>query len=196
MNLRKDFSEEDITHSIVKATTQNSGLKYYEMVLVVWHNGVTKNKGKNCTVFRFDMTIGAELFKLFDKDGDGEVTADEVAVVMERADVKAYFKSLNNKALLELTKVGNNAKRQSSTSSKSGDGQKRVFSEAIVSNREKSDSITEKDWNDFMLKLKIESMFTMKTKAMLKNKKYMGLGLEPNKPFNALYSKCFGVSVG
>jgi Ca2+-binding EF-hand superfamily protein len=180
----KSFAEGDITHNVVQAVTLQSGLTYNEMVLVV-HNNLSSfmKKKENCTIFRFDVQIAEELFKLFDRNGDGEATADEVDEVLTREEIKKYLNSLNNQDLKTLI-------REAPPDKKTG-VKKRVFSKAIA--QSKPECITKEEWLNFMSRLRRETLITYRKKAMLNYRVYMGLGLEPGKPYDATLTKYLGV---
>jgi hypothetical protein len=205
---KNDFANEDITHKIVQAVTQNSGLTYREMVLVVWKNLSSSKHKDACTVFRFDLRMAEDMFKLFDKNGDGEVSADEVEEVMQREDVKAYIMSLNNEHLKALVKVS--ATTTTSSAGRSTGAMKKKkhhggeeeevtttttkeFSSAI--SQSKSGCITKEDWLQFLAKLREDTMISYRKKAMIDGRVYLGLGLEPGMPYNATLTKYFGVQI-
>jgi hypothetical protein len=203
---KNDFANEDITHKIVQAVTQNSGLTYREMVLVVWKNLSSSKHKDACTVFRFDLRMAEDMFKLFDKNGDGEVTADEVEEVMQREDVKAYIMSLNNEHLKALVKVSavtaitSSANTAMKKKHHHGGQEEEVttattkeFSSAI--SQSKSGCITKEDWLQFLAKLRNDTMISYKKKAMIDGRVYLGLGLEPGMPYNATLTKYFGVQI-
>jgi hypothetical protein len=79
---------------VVRATL-NSGLKFADMVLVVW-------KKKSC-VFTCDMSVvGPALFRMIDSDGSGSLTHDEIHSAMDTESVQTLIKSVKCPILRRL----------------------------------------------------------------------------------------------
>jgi hypothetical protein len=155
------YSPED--QPIVEAS-MHTGIKFDEMVLVVWRSGDT--------VFSADMSvIGPALFKFIDKQGYGNITIDDLMTAMDDQKILDYVKSVNCPVLKKLFSPEHRK-------------QVKVFKKINASH---SGMINEKEWNVFLRKIQMDRLDFYRKQFLLKNNCYSGRGMEPGEPHEKLF---------
>lgn len=157
---------------IVEAS-MNSGLKYDELVLVVWR--------KKDTIFRCDMAvIGPALYKFIDADGDGDATIEELSAAITNPDILAYVDSIKCPVLGRL--FHNNPRSQI-----------RAFKKI---DQDGSGSISLQEWESFLNNVQRDRLKFYRKQFLLKDYVFMGRGMEPGEPYSTYWMETLGVHRG
>mmetsp|Transcript_3068 Transcript_3068/g.4206 ORF Transcript_3068/g.4206 Transcript_3068/m.4206 type:complete len:700 (+) Transcript_3068:31-2130(+) len=145
---------------IVRASL-NSGLKFDELVLVVWR--------KNDTIFRCDMAvIGPAIYKFIDQDGDGDLTVEELVAAMTNPDILAYVDSIKCPVLGRLFHSEPKA-------------QIKAFKKI---DEDGSGSISLPEWKKFLSDVQRNRLKYYRKQFLLKDHVYMGRGMEPGESYS------------